>query len=155
MIIQGPLAINWANRKYGIIPRIENAEISSTNPPTPYRIRLWVSQHIHVKGRPNWIIVKVSCHGAEDRNREALLGEPADQMYSYLEKEYRDGPGYRLHYVTARQLYNIIKAAEAGLAGNPNEYRDYMIPHYKTHPSFTKQPSSLQMNIKEMTALQI
>jgi len=133
MIIQGPLAINRANRRYGIIPRIENAEISCSNPPTPSRIRLWVSQHIHVKGRPDRIIVKVSCHGAEDRNREVLLGEPADQMYSYLEAEYRDRPGYRLHYVTARQLYNIIKAAESGLTGDPNLYRDYLIPQYRNH----------------------
>ena len=133
MVIQGPLALNWRNRKYWFIPRIENGEIHQWNPPTVHRIRLWVSQHIHVKGRPDWVIVKVSCHGAEDRNRDVLLGKPADQMYSCLEREYRDRSGYRLHYVSARELYNIIKAAEAGEEGPPEAYRDYVIPPYRNH----------------------
>ena len=33
-----------------------------------------------------------------------------------------------LHYVTTREAYNIAKAAEAGKSGNPNDYRDYIIP---------------------------
>ena len=133
MIVPGPLAFNWHSRKWGIIPRIENAEIQASNPPTPSRVRNWVRQHIHVTGRPEWVFVKVSCHGAEDRSREEVLGASADQMYSVLEKEYRDRSGYCLHYVTARETYNIIKAAEAGLSGNPSLYRDYVIPRYRTH----------------------
>lgn len=133
MLIQGPLAIKWHSRKWGVIPRIENGEIQASSPPTPARIRCWVKQHIHVKGRPDWVYVKVSCHGAEDRSREALLGASADQMYSDLEKEYRDRVGFRLHYVTARETYNIIKAAEAGMAGDPSLYLDYAIPPYQTH----------------------
>ena len=63
-----------------------------------------------------------------------LLGEPADQMYTYIEQEYRDRPGHRLHYVTTRELYNIVKAAESGLTGDPGQYRDYVIRPYQTHP---------------------
>jgi hypothetical protein len=33
-----------------------------------------------------------------------------------------------LHYVTAREVYNIIKAAEAGKGGDPNAWRDYILP---------------------------
>ena len=133
LIIPGPLAFNWHSRKLGIIPRIENAEIQASNPPTPARVRNWVKQHVHVKGRPEWVFVKVSCHGAEDRSREVLLGNVADQMYTKLESRYRDRPGYNLHYVTARELYNIVKAAEAGRNGDPGMYRDYVIPQYQTH----------------------
>jgi hypothetical protein len=32
-----------------------------------------------------------------------------------------------LHYVTARELYNIVKAAESGAGGNPGAYRDFVI----------------------------
>jgi hypothetical protein len=32
--------------------------------------------------------------------------------------------------VTAREAYNIAKAAEAGAAGNPNDYRNFLIPPY-------------------------
>jgi hypothetical protein len=133
MIIQGPIGFNWHSRKFGIIPRIENAELQESNPATLSRIRTWVRQHVHVKGRPEWVVVKVSCHGAEDQNADVLLGKSADQMYSDLEREYRDREGYCLHYVTARELYNIIKAAEAGMAGDPSLYRDFEIPPYRTH----------------------
>jgi hypothetical protein len=49
-------------------------------------------------------------------------------MYSYLERSYNDGRDYVLHYVTARETYNIIKAAEAGKTGNPGDYRDFILP---------------------------
>src|SRR5437667_7674221 len=133
MMIQGPLAFDWHNRKFGIFRRLDNGEIQHSSPPTLNRVKNWVRQHVHVKGRPEWTVVKVSCHGAEDRNRDVMLGNSADQMYSDLEREYRDRPGCRLHYLTARELYNIIKAAEAGMTGDPSLYRDYVIPPYCTH----------------------
>ncbi len=46
-------------------------------------------------------------------------------MHDHLERVYNDGSNYVLHYVTAREMYNIIKAAEAGRSGNPREYRDF------------------------------
>src|SRR5207249_9682648 len=97
-------------------------------------------QHVHVKGRPEWVFVKVSCHGAEDRSRDSLLGVTADEMYTDLEKECRDRSGYRLHYVTARELYNIIKAAEAGLTGDPGQYRNYVIPPYQIRAGYAGAP---------------
>ena len=45
------------------------------------------------------------------------------------ESKYNYGVNYKLHYVTAREAYNIVKAAEAGKAGNPGEYRDFVIPN--------------------------
>jgi len=80
MIISGPLALDWHNRKWGLVPRIDNAEIQQNYPATRNRIGNWVRQHVHVKGRPEWVVVKVSCHGAEERNGEALLGPSAEQM---------------------------------------------------------------------------
>lgn len=59
---------------------------------------------------------------------DTLLGEPVDAMHRYLETAYNDGERYVLHYVTSREVYNIIKAAEAGESGNPNLYRDYHLP---------------------------
>jgi hypothetical protein len=114
MIIQGPLTLNWRNRKYGIFPRIENGEITVENPPTEQRIDLWIQQHIHVKGAPNWVFVKVHTHGCQEKHKEILLGKYADAMYYYLESKYNDIINYRLHYATARGMYNIIKSLESG-----------------------------------------
>ena len=84
-----------------------------------------------MKGRPNWIIIKLHTHGGPEENQEVLLGPAMDKMYSYLETQYNDGQRYKLHYCTARELYNIIKAAEAGEEGDPRQYRNYLILPYK------------------------
>jgi len=130
LMITGPLTSNWRQRKFGLVPRLDIAEITGRWPGTPDRIERWVRAGIHVKGRPEWIVVKVSCHGAEERSFEPLLGAAADGMHACLEARYRDRPGWRLHYVTARELYNIVKAAEAGCEGDPDDYRDFIIPPY-------------------------
>lgn len=135
MIIQGPLGFMWHNRKFGLLPRIENADVRTSSPPTPARIDAWVDMGIHIEGRPEWIFIKVHTHGTQERDINTLLGDPMDKAFSYLESKYNDGKNYKLHYVSARETYNIIKAAEAGLAGDPNEYRDYLIPR----PSFVAQ----------------
>lgn len=127
MLVQGPLALNWKRRKRGIIPRIENGEISEKNRPTKDRIDLWIEQNIHVKGKPDWIFVKVYAHGAQEGNFDTLLGEPIEKMFTDLGSRYNDGKQFTLHYVTTREMYNIIKAAEDGLNNNPNKYREYIL----------------------------
>jgi len=128
LLIQGPLALNWRNRRWGIIPRIENADIRAAYPPTDDRVDLWVKQHVHVLGKPEWIFIKVHTHGTQDRDIPALLGRPVEQMFERLESKYNDQSNYVLHYVNSREMYNIAKAAEAGLEGSPNDYRDYRLP---------------------------
>ena len=133
MLIQGPLAVNWKFRKKGFIPQIENADIRTLIPPREDRVDLWVKTGVHVKGKSDWIFIKVHTHGTQEKDMDTLLGEPFDHMCEYLEGQYNDGEQYKLHYVSAREMYNIIKAAEKGCSGNPNQYRDYMLkpPSYK------------------------
>ncbi len=133
MMIQGPLAINWSQRKKGFIPQIENSDIRTSMLPTKSRIDLWVKTAIHVKGNPNWIFIKVHTHGTQERDMDTLLGKPFDDMCEYLESKYNDGSEYSLHYVSSREMYNIIKATEAGLVGNPNEYRDHILSKPQYH----------------------
>jgi hypothetical protein len=128
LIVQGPLALNWKNRRWGLIPRIENADVRAAYPPTTDRVDLWVQQHIHVQGRPEWIFIKVHTHGTQDRDIEALLGAPVEAMFNHLEQRYNNGTSHVLHYVNSREMFNIIKAAEAGLSGNPNHYRNHVLP---------------------------
>lgn len=127
MIIQGPLTLNWRRRSRGFFPRIENGEIDADNPPLPDRVDLWVRQHIHVKGRPEWIFVKVHTHGATEHNAAVFLGEPFHVLHRHLQERYNDGVQFKLHYVTAREMYNVIKAAERGCQGDPRPYFDFTL----------------------------
>ena len=128
MLIQGPLGLNWRKRKFGVIPSIENADVRGGQPPSPGRVDDWVRTGVHVEGRPEWVFVKIHTHGTQEADMDTLLGAPTDAMHSYLEKAYNDGKRHVLHYVSAREAYNIAKAAEAGLEGNPHDYRDYVLP---------------------------
>jgi len=128
MIVQGPLGLNWRERKFGVMPRIENADVRRGCPPTPERVDAWVRTGIHVEGRPEWVFVKVHTHGTQERDMDTLLGDAARRMHEHLEREYNDGMRHVLHYVTAREMYNIIKAAEAGREGDPHEFRDFLLP---------------------------
>lgn len=133
MLITGPLGLNWKARKKGIFPQIENSDVRKSMPPTPERIDLWVESNIHVKGRPEWIFIKVHTHGTQEEDMDTLLGAPFANMCRYLQTKYNDGENYVLHYVSAREMYNVVKAAEAGESGDPNQFRDYVIakPNYK------------------------
>ncbi|MEC5161187.1 MULTISPECIES: hypothetical protein [unclassified Janthinobacterium] len=124
MLIQGPLGINWGAPSY---PRIENASLTSENWGRPDRIRKWIDCNVHVAGRPEWLFVKLHTHGAVERDLDALFGERAMRMHRTLNEHYNDGRRYRLHYVTARQAYNIAKAAEHGHSGDPADYLDFHI----------------------------
>lgn len=133
MLIQGPLGINWRNWKNIFYPAIEAASISKNNPPAKSRVDFWANTSIHVKNKPDWVFIKVHCHGGITEDLTTLLGEPVDKMFTYMEEKYNDGRNYLLHYVTAREAYNIIKAAEEAKDGNPDNYRDYIIKPYANY----------------------
>ncbi|HEU4603407.1 MAG TPA: hypothetical protein VFS24_15645 [Steroidobacteraceae bacterium] len=109
LLVQGPLGLNWRSRKFGIIPRIENGEISADAKPTRDRIRLWLKLAPRIEGASEHVFVKLHTHGATDAATPALLGGDLERMWSYLESEVRDRPGRTLRYVTAWEMYQIIK----------------------------------------------
>jgi hypothetical protein len=123
MLINGPLTFNLSSRKFGLLPRIENGELSGDNPPSPARADLWVQHGVRVTGRREWIMIKLHTHGCNEPNTDVLLGGAFDRTLTYMEQTYNDGRRYVLHYVTAREMYNVIKAAEAGASGDPGQFR--------------------------------
>jgi len=127
LIIQGPLTLNFKKRKWGLFPGVENGEISAHNPPSKERINLWIEQNIHIKGKPDWIFVKVHCHGAKEENMNSLLGGMLDSSFSCLERYYNDNNKFILHYVTAREMFNIFEAARCEYEGHPHEFRDFRL----------------------------
>lgn len=127
LMIQGPLGLDFDGRAAGLpLPKIENGELTTTHPPTLARLRLWRRAAVAVEGRPEWVFVKLHCHGMNPLDREAMLGGLAQGFLRELTEEAR-AAGFRLHFVCAREMVNIALAACDGLEGNPGDYRDYRL----------------------------
>jgi hypothetical protein len=125
LIVQGPLGLNWSRRKYGVLPRIENGDLTASNPPTMGRFQVWLDCDISVVGRPNWLFIKLHTHGARRDNMEMLLGERMRSFHEALSRFAEREPALRYYYATAREMVNMIHAAEAGHSGDPSRFRDF------------------------------
>jgi hypothetical protein len=125
MIIQGPLVLDWTRRKWGILPRIENACIQWNQPATIARLPQWLRARVHVATRPDWFFVKLHTHGAPERNQQVLLGEPMVQFHQALARLAQENQDFHFHYVSAREMYNLARAAESGWRGSVAEALDY------------------------------
>jgi hypothetical protein len=99
--------------------------VEDYSPAHPRRLAGWLNAHVHVRGRPEWVFIKLHTHAMQ--NRKSFLGPPTDETFAAMEYWWTRPP-FRLHYVTAREAYNIAKAAEAGHCGDPNNFRDYLLP---------------------------
>ena len=126
LLIQGPLGLNWKRRKLGFMPRIENADLTGANPPTIDRLDLWLSLHNHVAERPDVVFIKLHTHGAIERNSGVFLGDPYRRFHEDLLGRYNDGKHHRVHYVTAREMTNILHALEDDIPGSPGEHRNHL-----------------------------
>ncbi|MFV0443586.1 MAG: hypothetical protein ACK5Q5_08445 [Planctomycetaceae bacterium] len=116
LMIQGPLSLNWKNRKWGVAPTIENADITGRNPPTMGRFQQWLRSGVHVAGKPEWVFIKLHTHGCKDANTGMLFGQPMQDFHAGLAEWHRRNPQYRYHYVTAWEMAQLVRAAERGEA---------------------------------------
>lgn len=125
IIVQGPLMLDFAVRHrkwFGI----ENSALTGSNPASLHRLVNWKRAAITVEGRPDWLFIKLHCHGMDPRHENVVLGAPMRQFL----RELIDGAGERgetLHFVSAREMVNVIQAACDGREGNPGDYRDYVL----------------------------
>ncbi len=128
LIVQGPLMLDFAQRRKGLpFPGIENAELAANHPPQMTRLHHWRRAAITVQGRPDWVFIKLHCHGMDPRDEAALLGWPMQEFLRQLVRGSQTSGEYRLHFVTAREMVNIILAACDSRDGNPSHFRDYRL----------------------------
>lgn len=125
LLIQGPLLFDWNHRKAGLLPRIENACLQGNQPPSLERLQLWLTARVQVPTRPDWFFVKVHTHGANEANQPVLLGETAVRFHGELAQFAQAHPNFHYHYVTAREMANLVRAAESGWKGDVAAARDF------------------------------
>lgn len=126
LIIEGPLMLTLTHPDGRRITAVENGSLTVKNPPTLHRLGLWKKAAIRVKGRPDWFFIKLQCHGMDPRDRDVMLGASGRRFLSDLIKS-AEQRSERLHFVSTREMVNIILAACDGREGNPGEYRDYRL----------------------------
>jgi hypothetical protein len=124
VMVQGPLLLDWQRRRMGLIPRIENGCIQGNQAPTAARLDLWLKARIQVPTRPDWYFVKVYTHGAPEDNARVLLGEPMVRFHQALAARAQKDPRFHFHYLSAREMYNLVRAAAVNWQGSVNDARD-------------------------------
>lgn len=125
LIFTGPLIFNWTR---GLLnPRIDDGALSANQPLDAARLRRWTSANITVKGRPDWVFVKLYCHGFFDQDQGNCIGENARRFFSEAVDRGEKSGEYKIHFASAREAFNMVAAAIDGKAGTPNDFRDYRL----------------------------
>jgi hypothetical protein len=135
MIFQGPLLLVPTFNPLSLFVQVEDEDVHPAIPLGPARVDHWVRARIHVQGRPDWQFLKVHTHSAEsEADATETLGPRFESALTRLETAYNDGSHYILHYVTAREAYNLVRAAIDAKRGDPRQYYDYIVPRYIADP---------------------
>ncbi|HEY1402260.1 MAG TPA: hypothetical protein VF953_11775 [Terriglobales bacterium] len=147
VIVQGPLLGDWKGglRSPGML--LETSAITRRNPMSLHRLALWKQARITVQGRPDWLFIKLHCHGMDPTQKDVVMG----QAFRMFLEELVGSAAERketLHFVTAREMTNIIFAACDARDGNPGEYRDYRFKPIATLPVAGDKWSAPPVSVK-------
>ena len=124
LLIQGPLVLSGRRKKWGVLPRVENGCVQANQRLDVERIDDWLRARVQVASRPDWFFVKLHTHGAPEANAATLVGETGVRFHRELAERAADRC-FHYHYVTAREMYNLARAAEAGWGGGVCEALDF------------------------------
>jgi len=131
MIFEGPLIFAPSLNVRHLFLDLDDGDIHASEHASPDRADRWVRANVHVPERPDWVFVKLFSHGVSTPGDvESVVGQDYDDMLSYLERTYNDGTRYVLHYITAREAYNLARAAADGATGQPDQYLNAYAPPY-------------------------
>jgi hypothetical protein len=127
IIFTGPLILDWGWRKFGILPRLDNSAVTAGYPGTLARLDRWRNARIGVLGRPDWVFIKLYCHGFFDADQPSVIGSTMREfLEESLELAERTGR-FKLHFATAREAFNMFSAAVAQHADGPGLYRNFRL----------------------------
>jgi hypothetical protein len=128
MMFEGPLIFTPTLSPRQMFLYLDDGDIHAAGHASPSRADSWVRANVHVPERPDWVFIKLFSHGVTGQgDMDSVLGPDFDATLSYLEREYNDGQRYVLHYITAREAYNLARSAAEGAKGEPQQYMDAYI----------------------------
>jgi len=128
VIFTGPLVLDWGRRSNGMPgPRIDNGALTANYPLDSARLARWRGAGIAVLGRPEWIFIKLYCHGFFEHDQSAMIGQDMQRFLEGALEEAERTNRFSMHFATAREAFNIAMAAVDGQSGEPGLYRDYRL----------------------------
>src|SRR6185369_9247431 len=144
ILLTGPLVFDFSRRRYGLpVPRLDNGVLSHNYPLTNYRFDQWRRANIGVRGRPDWVFVKLFCHGFLPGDESTVIGEDLTRFFGSLVELGEQSGSFKIHFATAREAFNIVMAAVDGRDGEPGLYREYRLRQIMSEvPSFETVPQS-------------
>ena len=125
LMIQGPLGLR---RSGNILQwKIENGGLLGNNPPTKGRIDFWFNRNIRVTGFEKGVFIRLYTHGTQEAVMEMLFSNGGfDRLFTGLE-EMAEEKRLALHYLSAREMANIVFAAEDRHSQYSPQLRDHLL----------------------------
>ena len=153
VLFTGPLVFDWSQAGGGLpMPRIETGALTEKGLPSLRRLQNWQKAGVGVRGKPEWIFIKLHCHGFFMPDQPAMIGE---SMRRFLEEAmewgYRSGE-FDIHFATAREAFNIAMAAVDGATtNNPDAYRNYRLHQImQAAPAFPGNAAVLETGMRSV-----
>ena len=119
-IFQGPLLLVPSLNPLRLFLEIEDGNIHPAKPTTPRRVDRWIRANVHLPaGRTGCSSRSSATPPAPTRiswRRSVRTSTPRSRIWNGATTT---APHYVLHYVTAREAYNLARAAAAGQARGP------------------------------------
>lgn len=128
LIFQGPLVLNWTRKLNGLpLPRIEDGALTQNQGLDLDRFRRWKNANITVKGRTDWVFIKLYCHGFFDGDESACIGDEVRRFFDEIIENGEKSGDYYIYFASAREAVNMVLAAIDGQKGTPDQFRDYRL----------------------------
>jgi hypothetical protein len=91
------------------------------------RLNRWAGTRVGVRGQPQWSFIKLYCHGFFKFDQDATIGPAVRRFWTQVLELAEKTGSFKVHFVSAREAFNIVTAAVEGKQGNPHQYRDYQL----------------------------
>lgn len=136
VIFTGPLVFDWSRRVRGmVVPRLDDGVMAFNHPMDLKRLDRWSNAHISVDGRPEWVFIKLYCHGFFPQDQDTVIGDRCRRFFEEALEESARANRYKIHFASAREAFNMAMAATDGYGGEPGLYRDYRLQTIMQNPS--------------------